>query len=288
MRTWRCPFLPSPHAPIAHCTASRQVMSQRHFLSCQPHLWTMQLPARRPVPGFHPSSRRQCLPHHEPSRHCFARHHVPQSSHSESSPDVMPPMCFMWPMCFMEVSSEDFEWCAAMAFHFHHRHLNASAGRAAPRATTKARHSARRAPRGAARRERARRVEEEEVEEESVMTRNGRFRMGVGTRVASFESRESDEAARRAWLLVLARSKGILGHRDHERSGASKEVRGGTSDETLDACPEKKRTFEAENEPRIVDVLARLGRATARPGPLETPNPRLEPRTPGSIRARVL
>ena len=228
------------------------------------------------------------MPHHEPSRHCFARHHVPQSSHSESSPDVMPPMCFMWPMCFMEVSSEDFEWCAAMAFHFHHRHLNASAGRAAPRATTKARHSARRAPRGAARRERARRVEEEEVEEESVMTRNGRFRMGVGTRVASFESRESDEAARRAWLLVLARSKGILGHRDHERSGASKEVRGGTSDETLDACPEKKRTFEAENEPRIVDVLARLGRATARPGPLETPNPRLEPRTPGSIRARVL
>ena len=171
---------------------------------------------------------------------------------------------------------------------FHHRHLNASAGRAAPRATTKARHSARRAPRGAARRDRARRVGEEEVEEESVMTRNGRFRMGVGTRVASFESRESDEAARRAWLVVLARSKGILGHRDHERSGASKEVRGGTSDETLDACPEKKRTFEAENEPRIVDVLARLGRATARPGPLETPNPRLEPRTPGSIRARVL
>jgi len=158
------------HAPIAHCTASRQVMSQRHFLSCQPHWWTMHFPARRPVPGFHPSSRRQCLPHHEPWRHCLARHHVPQSSHSESSPCFMWPMCFMWSMCFMEVSLEDFELCVAMAFHFHHRHLNASAGRAAARATTKARHSARRAPRGAARRERARRVEAEEVDEESVMT----------------------------------------------------------------------------------------------------------------------
>ena len=133
------------HAPIAHCTASRQVMSQRHFLSCQPHWWTMHFPARRPVPGFHPSSRRQCLPHHEPSRHCLARHHVPQSSHSESSPDHLPPVCFMWPVCFMEVSSEDFEWCVA-------------------------RHSARRAPWGAARRERARRIEAEEVEEEKVMT----------------------------------------------------------------------------------------------------------------------
>lgn len=124
----------------------------------------MHFPARRPVPGFHPSSLRQCLPHHEPSRHCLARHHVPQSSHSESSPDHLPPMCFM------EVSSEDFEPCVAMAFHFHHRHLNASVGRAAARTTTKAKHSARRAPRGAARRERARRVEAEEVDEESVMT----------------------------------------------------------------------------------------------------------------------
>lgn len=110
------------------------------------------------------------MPHHEPSRHCLARHHVPQSSHSESFPDHLPPVCFMWPVCFMEVSSEDFEWCEAMAFHFHHRHLNASAGRAAARATTKARHSARRAPWGAARRERARRFGAEEVEEEKVMT----------------------------------------------------------------------------------------------------------------------
>jgi hypothetical protein len=48
--------------------------------------------------------------------------------------------------------------------------LYASKGRAAARATTKARHSARRAPWGAARRERARRIEAEEVEEEKVMT----------------------------------------------------------------------------------------------------------------------
>jgi hypothetical protein len=111
--------------------------------------------------------------------------------------------------------------------------------------------------------------------------------MGVGTRVASFESRESDEAARRAWLLVLARSKGILGHHDHERSGASKKVRGGTSDETLTGVKKRSELLKQKTSLGSSTSSRVSGARRLVSGPLETPNLRLEPRTPGSIRARV-
>lgn len=99
------------NVPMAHCMLSLQVMSNLHFLSSHPHWWSMHFAARRPVPGFQPSLswRRLCLPHHESCCHCFARHHVPQSSHSESSPDH--DELFMWPpLCFTESPLGDPPW----------------------------------------------------------------------------------------------------------------------------------------------------------------------------------
>jgi hypothetical protein len=90
----------------------------------------------------------------------------------------------------------------------------------------------------------------------------------------------------RGFLSSLAR-KEFLDTAITSDRGASKKVRGGTSDETLTGVKKRSELLKQKTSLGSSTSSRVSGARRLVSGPLETPNLRLEPRTPGSIRARV-
>ena len=135
-------------APTAHCTAARQTVSLRHFLSCEPQFPSMHFATLRLAPGTQPESSSRAvvfldhLDHHDASRQRLARHHVPQSSQSPSSSSRLHAAARR-DHAPSPSSSASFHLAAALALR-HFQNLP-STGLAATNARSTARHSARRA-----------------------------------------------------------------------------------------------------------------------------------------------